>query len=216
MKDIETVVSENIKKLLKEYNVNQTELSKIAGVSESTVGKWVLKKATPRMGAIQKISDHFNIPKSYILEETEKELPPKMSTYSYYPTSVSAGLPTIAEPVSKYDVENISIPDNIMGKWANCKDIYMMRINGESMNKVIPNGSLIAVKPVEVNNLKNGDIVVYSDNYDYAVKRYYLDKDRIIFRPDSHDNTFYDYVTNVNNSNLKIHGKVVLYIVELD
>ena len=55
MKDIETVVSENIKKLMDEYNLNNVELAKIAGVSDSSVGKWLLKKATPRMGAIQKI-----------------------------------------------------------------------------------------------------------------------------------------------------------------
>ena len=71
MKEIEEVVADNIKRLMNEFNVNQVELSKIAGVSESTVGKWVLKKSTPRMGAIQKISDHFNIPKSYILKEDD-------------------------------------------------------------------------------------------------------------------------------------------------
>lgn len=65
MKDIETVVSENIQKILDDYNLSNVELSKIAGVSESTVGKWVLKKATPRMGSIEKMANYFNLPKSY-------------------------------------------------------------------------------------------------------------------------------------------------------
>ena len=69
MKEIEKVVAENITKLLKEKRITKLELAKIAGVSESTVGKWTLEKATPRMGAVQKISDYFNIPKAYILEE---------------------------------------------------------------------------------------------------------------------------------------------------
>ncbi len=73
MKEIEKVVAENVTKLLKEKRITKLDLAKIAGVSESTVGKWTLEKATPRMGAVQKISDHFNIPKSYILEEEENE-----------------------------------------------------------------------------------------------------------------------------------------------
>ena len=120
------------------------------------------------------------------------------------------------DPVIKDDVETISIPDEVMGKWANDKDIFIIKVNGESMNNIIPHGSLIAVKPVELQNLKNGDIVVYSDGNDYAVKRYYRDDVRIIFRPDSKDPSFYDYITDISNENLIIHGKVVLYTVELD
>ncbi|MDZ5712278.1 helix-turn-helix transcriptional regulator [Jeotgalibacillus haloalkalitolerans] len=71
-KEMTEILSENLKKLLREYNMTQSQLSKIAGVSESTVGKWVLKKSFPRMGVIQKIADHFNLPKSYLLEEDQQ------------------------------------------------------------------------------------------------------------------------------------------------
>ena len=54
---------------MQENNINQVELSKILGVSESTVGKWILCKAIPRMGVIQKLSDYFHVGKSYFLEE---------------------------------------------------------------------------------------------------------------------------------------------------
>lgn len=218
MKDIETIVSENIQKLLKEYNINQTELAKIADVSVSTVGKWILKKATPRMGAIQKISDHFNLPKSYILEEEEiadnmiKEL---IAEYNYIPAEISAGLPNDVEGITEY--EKISIPDKLMGKHAGDKSIYISRINGASMNNVIPDGSLIAIKPVSLENLKNGDIVVYNYDNEYAVKRYYHQGDKIVFKPDSNDNSFNDQVIYLDDDvNIKIKGKVILYIVELD
>ncbi len=217
MKDIETVVSDNIKKLLKEYKINQTELSKITGVSESTVGKWVLKKATPRMGAVQKISDHFGLPKSYILEEEERELPAMIQEYNLVPAEISAGLPIEVDGISQ--VDKISLPDSVMGKWAGDKDIKIMRINGDSMNKTMPHNSLIAVKPVELANLKNDDIVVFSDEHEYSVKRYYDDKEneRIVFRPHSTDRTFIDNIFPYDNlDGLQIHGKVVMYIVELD
>ena len=218
MKDIETVVSDNIKKLLREYNINQTELAKIAGVSDSTVGKWVLKKATPRMGAVQKISDHFNLPKSYILEEEKADyiIRESSKTYNYIPAEISAGLPDHVEAIT--DTEQIKIPDSLMGKWAGNDDIYVTRVNGESMNKVIPNDSLIAVRPVPLENLKNGDIVVYKYDNEYAVKRYYNQNGKVYFRPDSDDMSFTDLVIDLesDHADLVIKGKVVLYIVELD
>lgn len=214
MKDIETVVSENIQKLMDEYNLNNVELAKIAGVSDSSVGKWLLKKATPRMGAIQKISDYFNIPKSYILNEDKKkvlEMPTR--EYRYLPTTISAGLPINVDGITK--AEKIRIPDSLMGKWAGHKDILIMRINGDSMNKTMPDGSLIAVKPIPLENLKNDDIVVYSKNYDYSVKRLIKQDDRLVFRPHSTDKCFVDDIVKIDNNDLIVHGKVVLYIVEM-
>lgn len=61
--------SKKIKQLLEDNNLNQQELAAKLGLSESTVGKWVLMKSIPRMGVIQKMSDLFHVPKSYFFEE---------------------------------------------------------------------------------------------------------------------------------------------------
>ena len=213
MKDIETVVSDNIQKLLKEYNLSHADLAKIADVSVSTVGKWVLKKAAPRMGAIQKISDHFNLPKSYILKEEVYKLPYQQSEYDYYETSISAGLPINVDAITESDM--ISIPDSILGKHAGNKDIMIMSVSGDSMDKVIPDGSLIAVKPVEKTALKNGDIVVFSDEHEYSVKRFYKTDNELIFKPESHNFAHTERRCSFDD-NISIHGRVVVYIVELD
>ncbi len=217
MDSMQNIISNNIKKILKEYNLNQYELAKIAGVSESTVGKWVLKKSMPRMGAIQKIADHFGLPKSYILEESKKELKMSFSEYTYLPIKVAAGIPEMVDPVTENDLETISIPDSIMGKWAGCEDIYIMRVNGESMNKTIPNHSLIAVKKTKVSKLENNDMVLFSDQNECSVKKIFKHGDNLIFRPHSTDERFTDYIVPIEEANqLMIHGKVVLYIVEMD
>src|SRR5690625_3813006 len=216
MKEIEKVVSENIQKLIKEYNLTHQELATIAGVSVSTVGKWILEKASPRMGAIEKISNHFQIPKSYILKEDDYELPNLSNDYKFYPAYVSAGLPDIVDGLTEH--ETISISDKIMGKYANNKDIYFIPVNGESMNKIIPHNSLVAVRPVStVYELKNGDIVVYRKDSEYAIKRLVIADDRLICKAESHDDKFYDDVVYLDNvDDIAIKGKVVLYIVELD
>lgn len=40
-----------------------------------------------------------------------------------------------------------------MGKWAG-KDIFMMKVNGDSMNRVITHGFLIGVKPYTIRGNK--------------------------------------------------------------
>ncbi|BBG63565.1 helix-turn-helix domain-containing protein [Phascolarctobacterium faecium] len=65
------IFAKKLRGLLDENKINQSELAEMLQVSESTVGKWLLKKALPRMGIIEKLSSIFNCPKSYLLEENE-------------------------------------------------------------------------------------------------------------------------------------------------
>lgn len=154
-----------------------------------------------------------------VKESTASYSTSSKDSYVYFPTSVSAGLPICVESISKEECERITLPHAVMGKWAGRDDIFFTRVNGDSMNRIIPHCSLIAVKSVELSELKDNDIVVFSNGGDYSVKRFFHDKEneRVIFRPDSHDNRFFDYIVSHEDAkSLKIHGKVVLYIVELD
>ena len=208
------VFSRNLRKLVDKRGIDQKILADYLDISEMSVSNWINGTKYPRMTNIQRIADFFGVMKSDLIEDKDYKPTFTSSKYVYLPTSISAGLPLTVDGIDH--AEKISVPDSIMGKWAGDKDIYMMKINGESMNRIIPHGSIIAIKPTDCNLLKDGDIVVYSDNHDYSVKRYFRDDNRIIFRPDSTDGRFYDYITSTDNENLVIHGKVVVYIVELD
>lgn len=69
MKDVNTTISKNLKSLMDENNINNKELASKLNVSESTVGKWLLEKATPRMGKVEELANLFNVNKSDILED---------------------------------------------------------------------------------------------------------------------------------------------------
>lgn len=66
--EIRKNISENLTRYMEENNVNNRELADVLGVSESTVGKWILQKNAPRMGAIEQIARYFNIDKSDLIE----------------------------------------------------------------------------------------------------------------------------------------------------
>src|SRR5699024_10708638 len=117
------------------------------------------------------------------------------SKYIHLPTAISAGLPLNVEAIT--EAGKISIPDSIMGKWAGSKGIMVLNVNGDSMDKIIPDGSLIAVKPVGLTELKNGAIVVFSNGYEYSVKRYYKHDDKLVFRPESSNLAHYDQTYSI-------------------
>ena len=170
-----------------------------------------LEKAS--IDSVVKIAKLLNVSVEYLSEEDVVESKESSSKYRYFPTTVSAGLPSNIDGVT--DSEKITIPDSVMGKWAGHKDIIILNVSGDSMDKTIPDGSLIAVKPVELSGLKNGDIVVFSNSHEYSVKRYYKHDDKLVFRPESSNLAHYDQTYSINDD-ITIHGKVVVYIVELD
>ena len=62
-------IKENIKLLREKYNLSQKDLALIAGVSDKAVSTWESGAKEQRMGAIQKIADHFGLKKSNIIED---------------------------------------------------------------------------------------------------------------------------------------------------
>lgn len=207
-----------IKTMRKQRKISIDELAKEVGISKSTLSRYENGQREFPINDIGKYAKALNTTIEFLLGIGEGKNQFSVSEYDYIHTSISAGTPLNIEGITKDGIEKIQLPDFIMGKWAGNKDIFLMRVNGESMNNVFSHGSLIAVKKTNLSNLHDGDIVVYSDNEEYAVKRIYIDREnkRFIFKPDSSDKRFFDKVINFDKAeNLKIHGKVVLYIVEL-
>lgn len=213
-------IGERIKARRKELKMSVDELATKLGKNRATVYRYESNEIENMpLEIVKPLALALKVTPAYLMGWEENDdnvsiVKEESPTYNFYPQSISAGIPLRVDGVT--EANKIEVPNSVLGKWAGHSDLFMMRVNGESMNKVIPDKSLIAVKPLELHQIKSGDIVVYSDNGDYSVKRIYQDNDKIIFRPDSHDESFYDYVTSAENSNLVIHGKVVVYIVELD
>lgn len=139
--------------------------------------------------------------------------------YNFFDANVSAGTPTTIEAFEEDHFEQIAIPDMVMGKYSGCSDIFFTSINGDSMNNTIPDKSLIAVKKMNsFLDLENNDIVVFSKDNEFSVKRFINDSTnkRLIFRPDSSDLSFTDIVVSYEDAaDLVIYGKVVVYVVQV-
>ena len=144
-------------------------------------------------------------------EATDKH---SLNSTNFY-GSISAGEPTSIEGV--LNAEQINLPKVMLGKYADRDGVFLMKVNGESMNRIIPNGSYVACVPVEPYELKDKDIVIYSKNNESSMKRYRKTPNAIIFSPESTYDDFFDVVVpNDTTEDVRIHAKVILYTVALD
>lgn len=212
--EVSKFVGNRIKMYRKKRGITQKDLGEKLGVKHNTISSYENGTTEPEQNTLFTIAEILEVSINDFFPYKEIKIISPTSQYNHFDTPISAGLPDHVDAVTHTD--KIEIPDSIMGRHAGEKDIFITKVNGQSMNRIIPDGSLIAVKPIDLHQIKQGDIVVYSDNGDYSVKRFYKNDDQLIFRPDSNDTSFFDYITSTENPNLKIHGKVVVYIVELD
>lgn len=201
---------------------NLTDLSNSLNVSYSTVSDWMHGKKMARSGGLQKIAEHYNVNVSYLTtdhSEHDRHNANNSEDYPLYDTGVAAGALADIGTFLEDEYSTITLSNSIMGKYARNSDVFITYVNGDSMNNVIPDKSLIAVKQIEsAFDLENGDIVVFRNGSGMSVKRFYNDKNekRLLFRPDSSNNSFFDTVVSYEDAeDLQIYGKVVVYVVNL-
>lgn len=210
-------VGERIKKRRNEMKYSVDYVAEKLGKNRATIYRYESDEIeNMSVDVITSLSKVLETSPAYLMGWTDsKEDLDTAHEYTYFDTYISAGMPDNIGSINESSVAKIRVPNAFMGRYAGNKDLFITRINGESMNKVIANGAIIVVKRVELNQLKDNDIVVYKYDNEYAVKRFLQDGDKVIFRPDSDDQTFTDSVIDIKNCNdLIIKGKVVLHVAE--
>ena len=215
-------------KVIEEKGYNIMSLSRESGVPYTTIRSMIERNLTNasidnviKICRVLGISveslnkpDEVDITKeetvSYITKKPSIELP----LYG----SISAGALATVEPVID-NVQYISFPKVVLGKYANSNNLFALKVNGESMNKIIPNNSYVICKPIEIDRVKDNDIVIFSHDNEYSMKRFRRDEENqvLIFRSESTDWRFSDIVIPFDTMNdLRIYAKVVWYGVTLD
>ena len=200
-----------LKSRREELELSQREVADLVGVSKSIISRWE-NNEVKNIGVdnMQKLLKVLSIDSLSFFNFSSKSNSSSASCgeYPYIPNPVVAGIPQSIEALT--ELPQIAIPDELLGKYAKNKNIIIMKVNGESMNRVIENGSIIGVlTDIDRYSLKNGDIVVFNHDYEYSLKRFYNLGDKIIFKPDSTDMRFTDIVYNSDDV-ISIVGKVIM------
>lgn len=153
--------------------------------------------------------------------EFEEELRNPIPLYNFY---AAAG--TFSEIQSEKDYTLIEGPEN-----SSNSDYFACRIIGESMNRVIPNGSICLFKPY-TGGSRNGKILLIENrdqqdpdfNSAFTIKTYSSEKSvseetwghvSIVLRPNSFDNSYQNIIiTEENAAEMRVVGEFIKILKE--
>lgn len=215
--------SYRLKIAMDERNISITRLSSMTGINKGTISSYLSCRYKPKHDKIIIISNALDINPDWlscVSESMEMEntfdyesIMDNMNKCSMYDASVSAGYTLPIDEIKEKDT--LYIPDFMLGKHSGRDDIIILRVNGDSMDKILPDGAFIAISTdVSLRNLSSGDIVVFRNEYDYSVKEFQNDKKnkRYLFRPVSNNDSYRDIIFEYERcDSLHIIGKVVMY-----
>lgn len=217
-------IRENIIQLRELFGVTQEQLASIAGVSRGAVSQWEGGFSEPRMGSIQKIADHFRISKSNIIEDNGMSfIDPVTKKPKGSPYMPSGAMPVVASSAtvplltlgrvhagSLADEEEVAhrveVPASVC---AGHPRAFALEVEGDCMNRVIPEGSHVLVDPDR--QPANGSIaVVETEDYRAVMRRWYKGSTKLMLSADSFKD-YEDMIFGMDDGLVRVIGTVVWF-----
>lgn len=203
-------IAENLKVLRENRRWTKKHMSDILGLkSYTTITKWESGDNHPKGSEIKMLCKLFNVSADYLLGMDDST-----NYYKYYKSEIKS---TILEDVTMdNNITWINLSNEVMGEYAGEHDVFFVDMPYTSMNKTIPIGSKIGIKPcTNINELNTNDIILYNFENEYSIKRFYNDNisNKFIFRPETTDQLHTDTVIHHDEINkIQIYGKIIVTI----
>lgn len=199
-----------LKLLREEKGLNQNDIASFLSISVPAYSYYENEKRDIPTEVLGKLSSFYNVSTDYILgltnERKEKnDLQDKLFLIPIV-GKVPAGEPLLAE-------DNITgyLPiDPMMYHLTSPDNLFFLKVVGESMNNVVPDGAFVLIKKQDY--AETGDVVVALVNGDNeaTLKRFkQLDNNFVMLEPDSTLQDFTPRIINLRDTEFKIIGKVI-------
>lgn len=211
-------MGERIKRLRNNLGLTQAELGERVGLQRAAINKYE-KGDTENMKrtVIGKMSNVFNVSPAYLMAFGNlnfKEYDVGETTSLPFLGAVAAGNFEHSEPLSSA----VNVPTSIIREEK--ENYFVLKANGDSMNKVISNGHYIVVKDLVRSNNKNiktNDILIVKNGSEYTMKKMRKTDTMIHLEPDSYIDEFVTQSYKIHEFfELEIIGKVVYSFKEFE
>lgn len=204
-------LSRNIKRLRLSADMTQKELAEKIGVDRSAVTQWETGVSVPRMKALAKIARLFDTTPGLLLEDDDTTSIPPLNKLT--PVASTATLPLrtlgkvhagVMDDTDTADDTYIQVPAHVLSMYP---DAFVLLVEGDCMNHVIPAGSHIVVAPHK--EPVNGAIVVVRDEcYEAIMRKYYRGSSSLMLSPDSFSDEYEDMIITADED-VSLIGVVV-------
>lgn len=204
-------LSRNIKRLRLSADMTQKELAEKIGVDRSAVTQWETGVSVPRMKALAKIARLFDTTPGLLLEDDDAAPMPPL--HKLTPVASTATLPLrtlgkvhagVMDDTDTADDTYIQVPAHVLSMYP---DAFVLLVEGDCMNHVIPAGSHIVVAPHK--EPANGAIVVVRDEaYEAIMRKYYRGSSSLMLSPDSFSDAYEDMIITADED-ISLIGVVV-------
>lgn len=191
---------------------SQQDLADKLGTTQQTIQRYESGARDIKSSVLVKLSAALGVTISYLLGMENAAIPNAAMTDVPLYGSIAAGT-----PIEMLEVEDERpIPSKVHARYP---DAFLLRVVGESMNRILPNGCFALVDPCDAVERDGQPYAVCVNGYDATVKRVRRLNNGFVLEPDSTDPTYEPRTFNYNEPGTQavtVIGRVVYYVLPED
>lgn len=207
-----------LKEARKAAGYTQEKAANISGIALGTLRRWEQGVNEPDMESIIRLAELYGTSTDTLLGSTYgtpiSGIRPSSGLMVDIPLygAIAAGT-----PIEMIEIEGTHpVPTKVIDKHP---DAFLLKVEGESMNRILPNGSYALVDPCDDVDRDNQPYAVCVNGYDATIKRVKKLNNGFQLIPDSNDPTYSVETYNYNEpgtETITIIGRVVYYVLPFD
>lgn len=208
---IREIMAAKLREARKNSGLTAEEVGVQVGKSKKTIYSWESGKGQPDADMLIKVCRIYGMDvKDFFTESNTTNEGDAWASVPLY-GSIAAGTPIEMTAVE----DTFVVPGELRNRYP---ESFLLKVVGESMNRVIPNGSYALVNPTK-ETVDGRAYAVCVNGYDATIKRVRTLANGIELYPDSTDPTIksmvFDYA-DPNAETVTVIGEVVWYVVPFD
>lgn len=191
---------------------SQQELADRMETTQQTIQRYESGARDIKSSVLIKLSAVLDVTISYLLGLENASIPNNSTVDVPSYGSIAAGTPI--EMVEVKDSQ--PVPVKVHERFPKA---FLLKVEGESMNRILPNGSYALIDPAQKEPISGKPYAVCVNGYDATIKRVVKLSNGFELTPDSTDPTFRPTVYDFNEPGtdpVTIIGRVVFYVLPFD
>lgn len=192
----------------------QQELAEHMGTSQQVVQRYEAGVRNLKASVLIRLSEVLGVTVAYLLGMTEAEPDTSQPEFVSVPLfgSIAAGRPIEMETADTLH----PIPAEVHDRWPRA---FLLRVEGESMNRILPNGCYALVDPRTEIDRDDQPYALRIGDLDATIKRVRTRPDGFELVPDSNDPSYQPQVFSNRDGgepSVSIIGRVVWHCIPID